>query len=77
MACATPTLTSNVSCLPEVAGGASVLVDPFSIESIAEGLKQCLANREPWVTKGLARAAQFRWNDVATQLVALYKTIGL
>lgn len=77
MACGTPTLTSNVSCLPEVAGGASVLVDPFSVEAIAEGLRQCLANRNELVAKGFARAAQFRWDEVATQLIALYKMIGL
>jgi glycosyltransferase involved in cell wall biosynthesis len=77
MACGTPTLTSNVSCLPEVAGGASILVDPLSVDAIAAGLQQCIAERETWVAKGFSRAAQFRWNDVAAQLLALYKTIGL
>jgi glycosyltransferase involved in cell wall biosynthesis len=77
MACGTPTLTSNVSCLPEVAGDAAVLVDPLSVEAIAAGLAQCLHEREAWVAKGFTRAAQFRWNDVAAQLLALYKTIGL
>lgn len=77
MACGTPTLASNVSCLPEVAGGASVLVDPYRVESIAEGLKQLLVEPDPWVDKGLARAAQFRWDDMATRLIALYKSIAL
>lgn len=72
MACGTPTLTSNASCLPEVAGGASLLVDPYSIESIAEGLKQVLAGRDGWIVKGFARAAQFRWDDVAAKLIELY-----
>jgi glycosyltransferase involved in cell wall biosynthesis len=77
MACGTPTLTSNVSCLPEVAGGASILIDPLNVDDIAAGLQQCLAERETLVTKGFIRAAQFRWDDVATQLLTLYKTIGL
>jgi alpha-1,3-rhamnosyl/mannosyltransferase len=77
MACGTPTLASNVSCLPEVAGGASVLVDPYRIDSIAAGLQQVLAEREAWVSRGFARAGLFRWDDVASKLIALYHAIGL
>ena len=77
LACGTPTLTSNVSCLPEVAGGAAVLVDPFDVDSIAEGLKQTLAQRDHLRPIGFARAAQFKWNEIANDLLALYKSIGL
>src|SRR5574339_231405 len=38
MACGTPVVTSNVSSLPEIAGGAALLVDPHDTESIADGL---------------------------------------
>ncbi len=75
MACGTPTLTSNVSCLPEVAAGASVLVDPYSVESIAQGLKQVSAGRDEWIARGFARAAQFRWDDVARKLIDLYVSL--
>jgi glycosyltransferase involved in cell wall biosynthesis len=77
MACGTPTLTSTVSCLPEVAGGAAVLVDPFSVDSIAEGLKQTLDQPDQLRPKGFARAAQFKWNEVAGDLLSLYKSIAL
>ena len=38
MACGTPVVTSNTSCLPEIADGAALLADPFSMESIAENI---------------------------------------
>ncbi len=38
MACGTPVVTSNVSSLPEVAGGAALLVDPHDADAIAEGI---------------------------------------
>ena len=38
MACGTPVVTSNVSSLPEVAGGAALLVDPHDTDAIADGI---------------------------------------
>lgn len=76
MACGTPTVASNVSCMPEVAGGASVLVDPFHAESIAAGLVEAETQREKWVEKGLRRAAEFRWQESARQLVSLYRKVS-
>jgi len=40
MRCGTPTIASDISCLPEVADGASLLVDPNSSESIASAMIQ-------------------------------------
>ena len=80
MACGTPVLTANTTSLPEVAGNAAVLVDPLSVEQIAAGVEQLCADdilRETLRRKGLRRAAQFNWDDVAAKvkgvLVALEK----
>ena len=35
----TPVLTSNVASLPEVAGNAALLVDPYSVDEIAKGIR--------------------------------------
>ncbi|MBM4425423.1 MAG: glycosyltransferase family 4 protein [Chloroflexi bacterium] len=75
MACGTPTVTSNVSCLPEIAGGASALVDPLDVESIADGLRRAMDAREELKAKGFARAAQFKWDDVARNLLDLYASL--
>lgn len=76
MACGTPTAASNLSCLPEVAGGASALVDPYDVESIAAGLRRALSERDSLRAKGFARARQFRWDEAARRLVELYSTLG-
>jgi len=44
MASGTPVVTSNVSSLPEVAGDAAVLVDPYSAEAIAAGMYKVLTD---------------------------------
>ncbi len=77
MACGTPVLTSKVSCLPEVAGDAAILVDPLQAGAIAEGLQQTLSSRDQLRPKGFARASQFRWETVARELLSLYQTVGL
>ena len=38
--CETPVITSNITSMPEVAGDAAILVDPFSIQSICDGMDQ-------------------------------------
>ena len=44
MASGTPVVTSNVSSLPEVAGDAAVLVDPYDPEAIADGIYRVLTD---------------------------------
>jgi glycosyltransferase involved in cell wall biosynthesis len=71
MACGTPVVTGNVTAMPETAGGAALLVDPTSVEQIAQALKQIVTDtslRRRLREKGLARAAQFSWNSTASNV---------
>src|SRR6185295_16244885 len=64
MASGTPVVTSRISSLPEVVGDAAVLVDPYSVEDIANGLDRVLSDaalRAAMVERGYARVAQFSW----------------
>lgn len=73
-----PVLTSNITAMPETAGGAAYLVDPLSVESIREGLKTLLTNaelREQMVKKGLGRVKEFSWAKCAQQTLAVYESI--
>jgi glycosyltransferase involved in cell wall biosynthesis len=68
MACGVPVLTSNVSALPETAGGAALLVDPQDTDGIAQGIQRILSDRELRENlrlAGMARAAQFSWTETA------------
>ncbi|HEX3099445.1 MAG TPA: glycosyltransferase family 1 protein [Patescibacteria group bacterium] len=69
MAVGTPVLTSNVSSLPEVAGDAALLINPYNSTEIAEGIKRLHLDkplREHYITKGLERSKQFTWEKCAS-----------
>lgn len=71
MACGVPVLTSNVSSLPEVAGNAAILVDPLSVDAIADGITSLVNNLElrgHLVHKGLLRAKKFSWQNVVNEI---------
>lgn len=64
MACGTPVITSNISSLPEVAGDAALLVDPYNVNEIAEAMQAVAGDagvRSRLHQAGLARARQFSW----------------
>ncbi|GAB2779823.1 glycosyltransferase involved in cell wall biosynthesis [Hymenobacter luteus] len=70
-ACACPVITSSCSSLPEVAGGAARLVDPFSVASIAEGLGEVYASesyRAELTERGLRNVERFSWEESARRL---------
>lgn len=79
MACGTPVLTSDVSSLPEVAGGAAVLVDPRDLDSIRDGMERLLADdglRGRLAQAGMARAAGFSWTETARRTAAVLREVG-
>jgi glycosyltransferase involved in cell wall biosynthesis len=64
MASGTPVVTSNITAMPEVAGGATLLVDPTSVEQIAATIGRIVSDaalRRRLREKGLERASQFSW----------------
>ncbi len=76
MASGVPVLTSNCSSMPEVAGGAAMLVDPLDVDAIAHALERCLSD-ELWRTdareQGLRRAQQLNWDACVEQTLLAYK----
>jgi glycosyltransferase involved in cell wall biosynthesis len=76
MASGTPVVTSNVSSLPEVAGDAAVLVDPYDPNAIADGIYRVLTDealRRDLRQKGLARARQFSWETSVRRVREIYR----
>lgn len=71
MACGAPVVTSNVSSLPEIAGDAAVLVDPESVEEIADGILDAMKRREELRGKGFKRAREFSWDKTAQETLAV------
>ena len=76
MACGVPVLTSNVSALPEVAGDAAILVDPYSVESIANGILAILSDeklRYRLIKRGFERIKLFSREKSAKVIVESYQ----
>jgi len=72
MACGTPVITSNLASLPEVAGDAAVLVDPYNTKTISHAMNDLATdpNLHSQLRKaGLARATQFSWSKTGKATV--------
>jgi glycosyltransferase involved in cell wall biosynthesis len=79
MASGTPVVTSNISALPEVAGEAAVLVDPYDTASIADGLTRVLSDpalRRDLAARGIARARHFSWERSVRRVREIYGEAG-
>lgn len=79
MACGTPVVTSNVSSLPEVAGGAAMLVDPYDEDAIASAIVRAVSDdslRADLIEKGLQRARTFSWKQSVKKIHDIYVQVG-
>ncbi len=79
MACGTPVLTSTATSLPEIAGDAAVIVDPLSVESMAEGLARLAFSsdlRDQLRARGLERAKLFTWENCARRTLDAYRRMA-
>ena len=72
-------VTSNASCLPEIAAGHAELVDPTSVEDIARGILHLLTEppekRATRIQQALEHTRRFQWQNAATEYIHLYQKI--
>jgi len=74
-AAGTPVLTSNLSSLSEVAGGAALLVDPYQPIEIATAIGRLMTDEELREEKrqaGLERAKFFTWDKTTKETIEAY-----
>lgn len=75
MACGTPVISANTSCIPEIAGNAGILVNPLEPGAIADALlhlEKDAAYREDVISKGMERAKEFNWDSTAAKVLEIY-----
>jgi len=78
MAAGTPVITSKGSSLPEVAGDAALLVNPYNVDEIAEAMYKLFTDaslREELRRKGRERAKQFTWRECAQETLKVYEEV--
>ena len=78
MACGCPVVTSSVSAMPEVTGGAALLTDPHDPEAIGAQLRRVAdepGQADDLRARGVARAAALSWRAFAQANVAVYREV--
>lgn len=66
-----PIITGNVTCLPEIAGDAAVLVDPLDVTAVKNAMIQLWQDedlRNDLIAKGLIQKQKFSWEKSADLL---------
>jgi glycosyltransferase involved in cell wall biosynthesis len=78
MACGVPIVASDISSIPEVVGDAGLLVPPAQPEAFAEAILRVRTDkdlRRMMIEKGVRRAACFRWDKAARQLLECMRNV--
>lgn len=78
MSLGVPVITSKISSMVEVAGGAALLVDPFDVEDISDAMEKIYGDpalRADLIRKGFVRAKMFSWPKAADAYINLLRSL--
>ena len=73
--CEVPVVTSNIGSMKEISEDASILVDPYDVNSIADGIRKALEAPKALIAMGLKKVAEFSWGKTAEETLKIYKEI--
>lgn len=79
MAAGTPVITSSVSALPEISGGAALLVDPRSEAALRKAMQDLLTSplqRETLIALGRSNARRFSWPECARESLRFFEEVS-
>ncbi len=79
MGCGVPVITSNTSSMPEIAGDAALIIDPYKPEEITAAMIQLTTDntlRGSKIKLGYEQAALFSWRAMAENVLKIYQEIG-
>lgn len=74
----TPAIVSNVSSIPEIAGDAAELVNPFDAKEIADAMLKMSQDenlKNTYRERGLRQVEKFNWEKTARETLEVYKSI--
>lgn len=78
MAYGIPVITSNISSLPEIAGDAALLIDPYNYKEIRDGMVDILSTdqlKNQLIKRGKERVKKFSWKNTAEKTLKVYKEV--
>jgi glycosyltransferase involved in cell wall biosynthesis len=77
-ACGCPVITSNTTSMPEIAGGAALLIDPRNVESLANAIEKIILSkdlRENLVQKGYENIKRYTWDLAAQKIEEVFERV--
>lgn len=78
MSLGTPVITSDISSMPEVAGNAALLINPYDVNQIADAIVRISTDhtlRERLISLGQKRIRMFSWTNIANSVIEIYKKV--
>ncbi|MBF0619985.1 MAG: glycosyltransferase family 4 protein [Candidatus Omnitrophica bacterium] len=76
--CGVPVIATARGAIPEVAGDAAILIEPYDPRGLAEALARILGNsaeHSVYVQKGIDRAKAFSWEKLAGEILKVYTAL--
>jgi glycosyltransferase involved in cell wall biosynthesis len=73
-----PVLTSNITSMPEIAGEAALIVNPYDINEIKSGILKLISDsvyRNDLIIKGFQNTTRFNSTIITNEFIKLYKKI--
>lgn len=73
-----PVITSSVTAMPEVAGDAACLVNPYDVSGMAEAMNRLLDNdglRRKLKERGKERVKSFTWENTSESYLRVYREL--
>ncbi len=80
MACGTPVVSSNKTCLPEVLGGAAIYFNPDNHQEMAEKIAKVIQDKNlknDLIQKGFNQIEKYDWRKMAEETMEIYERILL
>jgi glycosyltransferase involved in cell wall biosynthesis len=78
MACGVPTITSNLTSIPEVVADAAILINPYDVDELSQSIIRVLEDKKlsmKLIVKGLERASHFSWENTARSTLKVYESL--
>ncbi|MDO9512339.1 MAG: glycosyltransferase family 1 protein [Bacteroidales bacterium] len=80
MACGAPVLTGNTSSMPEIAGDAALIIDPYDHIGMASSIQTIIQDtdlRQNLTEKGYTQAAKFSWRAMSENVLNIYRELAV
>lgn len=79
MSCGCPIVTSNAGGLPEIAGDAAVLVNPYDVDEISTAMCKVIDDsdlQKNLISNGYRQVKNFSWNKCAHEVLNEFNKMG-